>query len=88
VVDEENGTFKHEEKGKIKQFTRHVSGGESGGQLSMSQQEVVSSYLLFITETQFMLHDTHVASVTKRYDDVVSRQTLRFVTENKLQIKN
>ena len=54
----------------------------------MSQQEVVSSYLLFITETQFLLHDTHVASVTKRYDDVVSRQTLRFVTENKLQIKN
>jgi len=37
LEDEENGTFKHEEEGKIKHFTRHLSGGESGGQMSMSQ---------------------------------------------------
>jgi hypothetical protein len=59
VVDEENGTFKHKEEGKIKQFTRHeCQEGGSGGQLSMSQQETVSSHVLFITERQFMLHVT------------------------------
>jgi hypothetical protein len=60
--------------------------GASGGQLSMSQQEGVSVHVLFITETQFMLHVTHVTSVTKRYDDAVPQQTFGFVKENKLQI--